>query len=587
MDWRNVNSFTGEKRTGVKTLSGVVNFEDSATNTPIDAIQNMMSSFVAEYKEFYNSNLKNKTLIELANADTTFSNQYLNDPLVYTNQEKFETMLKGYQGLLKEKRNIIHNSGMLKHEKELLLKKQQVMDAQKLNDLQFKRNQMYIKTVYDDALLNKNQLETIGANLDPSQTEMFNEVVNGIQETGKHFIKAGIDNVKTASIIGESLGEIEFSRKNKELWNSLSSDNLSYDEKKKMLKEYKKNILSDKTINPIVDKYSSKYTDEERDAFRQSVLTRASLIQSGSDRDIIALEREIETNEKNRQNALKQQKVLRDKEKRTIDKIRRAINENDPYKFIEAKFGFSTTTNEFVNDNYLLNEVFKTSLSEIGNENNREVADIISKGDLDKIKNTISNFRAEGRSSLEIIDEVIYPYVEEISKGDAFVKNALLKNIGMKLKGFSPTVLLKAKENPHIVKTNDLYNNGVNTRQSLEVEEPGFFANIFGGGSYLYHSLMNEIGNTPLNRSKVNNLIFGMMSQAGVKINKVKFQNFINENYKDIKDNVNNLLDLQINPLNYQLKPIRTDNLKKRETYQSKLDYLEEEQDNDDNFLDF
>lgn len=566
-----LNKFVGDKRTATKQLGNIVNLSYSSENSGTELAYKAIADLAEKHQNFKISNEKNQLLIKIADMDNEFQSKYLNDPTIYTDQDKFEGMVTAYNNeLIKSKRELILGSQYLSQsDVDKMIGSQKIVDGEKLNNLQYKRNQMFIKETYDTALLTRQQLETIGSNLDPSQTEMFNEVLNGLNETAKALETTGMSKTKIAAMIGESVANMEYSRDNKEILAIVNNPNMSFDDKMSTINKYKKNAMSDDYLNQISGVYNDKFKfdEESQKAFKQSFMVRGSQTQAGNDRELEAIERMAITQEKNRIDALKQ--IEKDKKDAltTEEAIRKAINDNDPYKFIEAKYDVVPTTKELVQDNLLLEETFNTSLVEIGDSTNRDVANVIASGDLKRIKQEISAYATDGRTQDEIINEVIYPFANEMAGNDDYARNAILKNLGMQLRGYSPTLLLKAPTRPNMAKTNEAYTYGKNIKTEVEVKAPNWLDETLTRDNVRtrYFQLSNAVGSTPTAKEKLNTLLLGKMKQAGyTKYTPIDVESFIEDdnNFNDIRNSLQDLMDLQIAPINYRYKNIRTDTLK-------------------------
>lgn len=561
--------YVANKRSSTKLLNNMVNLNVSAEDSSTQRAMSVINELAQKHEAFKIKNEKNSLLIELGKKDQEFQAKFLNDPSVYNDQEKFDGMIKEYARHIKDKRSLIASSKYLtKQDVDNMIGSQEISDGEILNNLQYKRNQMFIKESYDTAILNLKQLEDIGSNIDSSNKEMFGSIINGINDTSKALKLAGISDAKIAAMIGETIAGMEFNRDFKELMPILNNPGLSYEEKNNYLKRYKSNISSVEYSKLISEKYNNKFgfSGDSFEIFKQSFLAKGSKINSGQDSSFNFLERSLK---KQYKNALTQQKIAEKeakKQKAREEKIRKSINNNDVYGYVENRFDEVPTTKEFVGDNYLLEETFDTSLSEIGDINNRDVVDIVSKGDLNSLKQQIAGAAAEGKSDSEIINEIIEPYADDIAGNDGYKKTAILKNLGMKLKGYSPVLLLNHKSDPGLVTTNRSYTVGKNAKKEIAIENASWLDDTLSrdNARTRYRNLNQRLGNGTIAKEKLNTLIVGKMKESGyTKFGPIDVESYLEDDtaYTDLVNSLPALQKLQISPVNYRLKKIRTDNL--------------------------
>lgn len=564
-----ITEYVANKRSSTKLLSNMVNLNVSAEDSSTQRAMSVISELAQKHEAFKIKNEKNSLLIELGKKDQEFHAKYLNDPSVYNDQEKFDGMIKEYSNLIKEKRGLIISSKYLtQQDVDNMIGSQEISDGEVLNNLQYKRNQMFIKEAYDTAILNLKQLEDIGANIDPSNKEMFGNIINGINDTAKALKLSGVSEAKIAGMIGETVAGMEYARDVKEFMPILNNPNMSYEQKMVALDQYKKSVGGMNYSQAISEKYNNKFgfSGDSLEIFKQSFAAKGSSISSGSDRNFNFLERSLK---KQYKNSLAQQKIAEKeakKQKAREEKIRKSINNNDVYGYVENRFDEVPTTKEFVGDNYLLEETFDTSLSEIGDANNRDVVDIVSKGDLNSLKQQIAGAAADGKSDSEIINEIIEPYADDIAGNDGYKKTAILKNLGMKLKGYSPTLLLNHKSDPELVTTNRSYTVGKNAKKEIAVEDVSWLDDTLSrdNARTRYRNLNQRLGNGNIAKEKLNTLIVGKMKESGYKkFSPIDVESYLEDDnaYTDLVNSLPALQKLQIAPTNYRMKKIRTDNI--------------------------
>lgn len=572
-----VEKYTANKRTVARTINNnvpVVNYrgDNQIMEMSMSAIENLAS----KHEKFSIDNAKTGITIATAKLEQEFQAKYLNDPTVYTNQEKFENMLKAYKELDGEKNKVIRDSKYLDNlEKEKFVASQNIASGEKLNNIQYKRNQMFIKETYDTAILNRTQLEEIGSNLDPSDTERFNEVLTGLERTGKSLEKTGMSRDKISAMLGESIANIEYSRDNKEVL-AIVNSNKSFDEKFKAIESYKKASADKNYIDAMTNKYgdSLKLNEEERKAFKQSFLVKGSQVSSGQDKELSFVERKLNSDYQNyideQKRAARERKSALDEQKRKEVAIRNAQLENDPYKYVESKYDAVPSTQEFVSDNYLLKETYGATVSELGDPRNRDIVNIVSKADMSNLQQQVYMNSQAGRTDEEIIKNVLIPYADDVSGGDSYKKNIILKNIGANIKGYSPVLLLEGGKRPSLIKNNATYLVGQKASKEIKMETPTWLDDKMtrDNARTRYRELSNSVGATVESKSKLNTFIVGKMKEMGYKdFTPVDVETFLeeNENYTEVKNSIQDLKDTHIYPVNYRVKTVLTSPTKKQQ----------------------
>ncbi|MGL5712096.1 MAG: hypothetical protein ACRCX2_03685 [Paraclostridium sp.] len=603
-----LRKYVGDRRSAINTVQNRVPLDLSVANPTLDAAYKGIEELAKKHEAFKIENEKNSLIIELNKIDMDYENEFLTDPTVYNNQEKFDVAMAAFTENVNRKNMMIKQSKYLtRQDIDEFNTYQNKNNGEKLNSMQYKRNQMFIKETYDMAVINREQLAEIGANLDPNDTSKFQEVLNGLSRTAEAFRTSGMSEGKIAAMMGETIADMEYARDSKAMSSIANNSSLSYEQKMGQIEAYKKGATSGQYIDKVVSEYKDKFgiKDDSLETFKQSIVLRAGKVTNGKDKSLNQVERAIKTE---RANALKEEKIRakeEERENRKIagvtnknpgkmtkderaeylrqERIKKAANANDAYKYVKEKFDASPTTAEFVKDNYLLEETYNTSLSDVGDINNQDYVDVVSKSDISALKEQMTNYKLDGRGDREIIEEIIIPYAEEIAGNDEYVKNAILKNLGMKLPGYNPTVLLKAKEDPKIVEVAGAYKDGKKSKKDVTFDvKVTRIDEIFKSknGRTRYRDLSDTVGATPDNKEKLNTLIIGKMKQKGFnKFDSLDVEMFLTEeeNYVDIKNSIPALRELHITPKNYKPKKVRTDNLPKIDQEDEEIMQVEKE----------
>ena len=245
--------------------------------------------------------------------------------------------------------------------------------------------------------------------------------------------------------------------------------------------------------------------------------------------------------------------------------LRGYIKKGDSFKIAKELTGYDYFTEEMINDNYTLNEMYGMDIETFGKIEDTSVGKIIANEDIANIKNEIAINKNNGLNSIDATKEAVYGYVDSISGDNEHIKNAMLKNIAMELK-INPTVFLKGRENNKYFEVQEKINKGKSFSFAGEINS-GIWRTT---AKKRYDDLLRVLGGSPKAKQVLDSYLYGVYAQDPIldenllKKNPAEILRMfldVDENYNKVVEDLTYINELGVAPVKYEYAPIKVENL--------------------------
>lgn len=245
--------------------------------------------------------------------------------------------------------------------------------------------------------------------------------------------------------------------------------------------------------------------------------------------------------------------------------LRGYIKKGDSFKIAKELTGYDYFTEEMINDNYTLNEMYGMDIETFGKIDDTSVGKIIATEDIANVKNEIAINKNNGLNSIDATKEAVYGYVDSISGDNEHIKNAMLKNIAMELK-INPTVLLKGRENNKYFEVQEKINKGKSFSFPGEINS-GIWRTT---AKKRYDDLLRVLGGSPKAKQVLDSYLYGVYAQDPILDENLLKKNpseilrmflDIDENYNKVVEDLTYINELGVAPVKYEYAPIKVENL--------------------------
>ena len=245
--------------------------------------------------------------------------------------------------------------------------------------------------------------------------------------------------------------------------------------------------------------------------------------------------------------------------------LRGYIKKGDSFKIAKELTGYDYFTEEMINDNYTLNEMYGMDIETFGKIDDTSVGKIIANEDIANIKNEIAINKNNGLNSIDATKEAVYGYVDSISGDNEHIKNAMLKNIAMELK-INPTVLLKGRENNKYFEVQEKISKGKSFSFPGEINS-GIWRTT---AKKRYDDLLRVLGGSPKAKQVLDSYLYGVYAQDPILDENLLKKNpseilrmflDIDENYNKVVEDLTYINELGVAPVKYEYAPIKVENL--------------------------
>lgn len=550
MEKEKINDYVRNRRTQARLVNNIVDPSLINVSTPyMQDIYSSIDNIAKKYEAFQLENEKNNIMLKMEQMEQEYNNKFLQDPLTFTDQDKFEGAIKAYKDLSIAKNDLLKTSKYLtRQDVDEFLRQNTRVAGDTLTSMGAKRNQMYIKDVQDTAMLNLKQMEDYGTTLSLRDKARMEQVQNGIKRTYQALVETGINPLKASAIVGNSLANIQYSAFNKDILEMAQNSNIPPMERLNQIRAYKEQMGKETTTQTILNDLTKDYdfTDEQKEALRMELQTRGNKIKNNQDRELERIIYDVKREQKNievQNRKLKQIGTKYERDKKAYDRM---LEKGNVFDYADKEYNIVMDTTDVINDNKILNDAYQLDIKNLGDANDPRVIEVVSSGDMSDLKTKIVNAKAEGATTQDVAS-ILYDFATEKSGGDSYKRTAILKDLGNRVSGFSPNILIRGEQDPRYFSVDDTYKKA---KQEFDIDETRLKTETWyrTGTKQRYEQLaLASNANSVAYKRKLDRFIVGYILKNGVSKQAEAIRNgqidiVVNQFLKD-DDNFNALMD--------------------------------------------
>ncbi len=245
--------------------------------------------------------------------------------------------------------------------------------------------------------------------------------------------------------------------------------------------------------------------------------------------------------------------------------LRGYIKKGDSFKIAKELTGLDYFTNEMINDNYTLNEIYGMDMENFGNADDTSVGRVVASEDINELKDKIEFYKKNGLTTIAANKKAIYEFIDSFAGENEKVRNGMLKNIGMEL-NINPTVLLKGREDNKYFEVQEKINKGKNFAFSGEINS-GVWSTT---AKERYNNILKVLGGSPKAKQVLDSYLYGVYAQDPILDENLLKKNptevlrmflDVEENYKKVVKDLTYINELGVAPVKYEYAPIKIENL--------------------------
>lgn len=561
-----------DRRTGANLIGISVDTSNIRDLTPeFEMAFNQLEAFAKETDNLKIESEKRKIALEIAQSRVDFKEKYLSDPTVYNSQEKWNEVSKLYEEERKKAKKRISESKYLSADEKALYGEDVDLDFKKdwLDPLN-KRNGAVIQERISAAMSNIDMITSIASMGNIYDNGVIEKAIKDIKTEYKDLISLGVQTESDMNFtLAQKIPMIEGSLFFKKLDQDIIK-NPNYATAKEKMAEVDKII--DIFKNPErLEKISEQYgfEDNTKKYFELKTAEVYGNLKKDVERNLYNLSVQNKTQ--------KSLEALQKKENNFDNKMIKAVEKNDPFEYIKVKYDLDLTTKEAlsVQSSSYYQEMSGCTIADFKDPNNIIIGRVVSDEGISEIKGALSFISKNGTIEVTTQDQanIIEEYIARnyTEQGDDI---AMRKDLGNRIPGLNPTVLLKGKENPIYYTTWDILKRGKDNK--FGVAKNGNPLGLSGSSQRNYTELINtpidKNGNT-LNTVKgkqvLNRFLYGYMIMNKTQDAKLekrmekpeKALQYILENdnvFAKFKEMLPALYELSVSPINYveaRIKP--------------------------------
>ena len=561
-----------DRRTGANLIGIQVDTNNMNNIAPdFKMAFNELEAFAKKADELKIQNERRRLKLDIANSRITFKEKYLNDPSVYSTQEKWDEVTALYEEERKKAKQNIANSKYLSSDEKKLYSQEVDLDyKQAWLEPMSKRNGVVTQERVSEATA---LLETAINNASMDDLYKTGTIENFISQANEIYtplINLGIatDGDRNKAIV-KGIASIEgtrFERKfeNDILYNGAFTDEMKAEEIKKAIGT----LNNDGRINSIADSMSKEYgyDDYEKEYLKSSLKAQYQKAEAELNKKLYSISVQNKTQ--------KQLEALNNKQNSKDNEMMKAVEKNDPFAMIKATTGLNLTTTEMTapQNSAELEKVYGYTMATFGDKNNSVIGRVVSDVGISGINNEISAARNDKTLNVTtefIAKNIIEPYIAENYRnfGDDI---AMRKDLGDRIKGLNPVVILEGKENPKYYSTWDTLKVGKDNPFKMATLNNTVLY-LDRGSDKRYKELINmSISGMPgafngvKGNDSLNLYLSGLIEQkreTDVKLDEMaradynKALNYLLKNddtFEEIKEVLPILYKVKVSPINYQ-----------------------------------
>lgn len=564
-----------DRRTGANLIGISVDTSNIRDLTPeFEMAFNQLEAFAKQTDEIKINSEKKKIQLEIEKSRLEFKDKYLTDPSVYSSQEKWDEVTRLYEEERKKAKKRISESSYLSADEKVLYNENIDLDFKRSwLDPKMKRNGVVAQERVDTATM---LLETAVNNSCLEDLYKTDTIDNFIKQAGEIYsplIKLGIstDGDKNKAII-KGMSKIEGTRLSRKLESDILYNPMLSDEQKKAeINKAIETLKSPQRINDITENMTKEfgYDNYEKEYLKSSLKAQYENASIELDKKLYNLSVQNKTQ--------KSLEALQKKENNFDNKMIKAVEKNDPFEYIKVKYDLDLTTKEAlsVQSSSYYQEMSGCTIADFKDPNNIIIGRVVSDEGISEIKGALSFISKNGTIEVTTQDQanIIEEYIARnyTEQGDDI---AMRKDLGNRIPGLNPTVLLKGKENPIYYTTWDILKRGKDNK--FGVAKNGNLLGLKDDSQKNYNILLStpidKKGNT-LNTVKgkqvLHRFLYGYMimnKSQDAKLEKrmekpEKALQYILENdnvFAKFKEMLPALYELSVSPINYveaRIKP--------------------------------
>lgn len=559
------NQRTGANIVGI-TLDNLnlMNFSDDFKTT-----FNIIEEFAKRTDELNLRNEQEMFKVNLRRKQLDFEQKYAGID-VYNDDDKYKSFIEDYKNLKIQAEEEIQKFKFLSpQDKKIFLEDYKNEYQEGYTKMLVKRNEAVTKKTVDKTqFLIESKIENIKLENISNQKA----IVNGIKSIASDYdelVKVGyLDEYGKAVNLVKDISDIEMDIVERQINEEIIYGNKypTMEEKKNAIKELQKNLNNPERINSMIDNTIKNYELDDQANVR--IYMKAKL-ENGYNKINVALEKNL-YNLSVQNKTQKSLEALQKKENNFDNRMMKAVEKNDPFEYIKVKYDLDLTTKEAlsIQSSPYYQEMSGYTLATFSDPNNPIIGRVVSDEGISEIKGALSFVSKNG--TIEVTTQnranIIEEYIARNStkQGDDI---AMRKDLGNRIPGLNPTVLIKGKENPLYYTTWDILKKGEDNKFKVATNETpkGISGKAFKNYNKLLSTPIDEKGNT-LNTVKgkqvLNRFFYGYMEMNKTQDAKLekrmekpeKALQYILENeevFEKFKDMLPILYDLKVSPVNY------------------------------------
>lgn len=297
-------------------------------------------------KEADQVNLKNKQqkfMLDLEAMDLEFQEKW-NDPLIYNDQEKYETMLSEKKALESEKAALVQQNQFFSlGEKEILRQQLSNRHAEIVLGYQKERNTVASRQAIDDSQANLDQYVTLSSKVNIHDYNRINEYNEQIVENIKSLqVLTGMSDEEVINTAASRIQQATNARYQTYLNDMILNKELSSQERKRRVNELEAEMNNEGYKRSVAKELSSKLpTDDKKEAedyFYAKLDTETKSIVSGMKRQFGEIKKTREREERRAAVEAKRQAKERERYARRIQELQNPELASDVNKAFKKKY---------------------------------------------------------------------------------------------------------------------------------------------------------------------------------------------------------------------------------------------------------
>lgn len=297
-------------------------------------------------KEADQVNLKNKQqkfMLDLEAMDLEFQEKW-NDPLIYNDQEKYETMLSEKKALESEKAALVQQNQFFSlGEKDILRQQLSNRHTEIVLDHQKKRNTVVLRQAIDDSQANLDQYVTLSSKVNIHDYNRINEYNEQIVENIKSLqVLTGMSDEEVINAAASCIQQATNARYQTYLNDMILSGDLPLQEQERRVNELETVMNDEKYKRSVAKELASKLpTDDKKEAedyFYAKLDTETKSIVGGMKRQFGEIKKTREREERRAAVEAKRQAKERERYARRIQELQNPELASDVNKAFKKKY---------------------------------------------------------------------------------------------------------------------------------------------------------------------------------------------------------------------------------------------------------